>query len=194
MISVIKLGGSLSADPLLKTWLEMLAEHGKGKVVIVPGGGPYADEVRAAQRRWNFDDTIAHRMALLAMEQYGLQLQGINPALAFADSVAAIERAMRDKKVAIWLPSAMTLAAPDISTTWEITSDSLAAWLTKTIHAARLILVKSCNVNAEDSVAELARQGIVDASFEKMVRGAQLKIDVMSKTDLESVREKLIAG
>jgi 5-(aminomethyl)-3-furanmethanol phosphate kinase len=66
MIAVIKLGGSFSADPMLKLWLDTIVEHGNGKVVIVPGGGPYADEVRAAQRCWHFDDAIAHRMALLA--------------------------------------------------------------------------------------------------------------------------------
>ena len=191
---VIKLGGSLSADPLLKAWLDMLAEHGRGKVVIVPGGGAYADEVRTAQRRWNFDDAVAHRMALLAMEQYGLQLQGINPALVAADSVAKIESAMRDKKVAIWLASAMALAAPDISAAWDITSDSLAAWLAKTIRAARLILVKSCSVDANGHFAALARQGIVDAGFEEMVRDARYAIDVVSKTDLESVCERLVTS
>ncbi len=191
MISVVKLGGSLSADPLLRTWLEMLAEHGKGEVVIVPGGGPYADDVRAAQRRWNFDDSVAHRMALLAMDQYGLQLQGINPALVAVDSIQAIERTMSEKQVSIWLPSQTILAAPDVPATWDVTSDSLAAWLAKTIHAARLILVKSCNVNADDSVAELARQGIVDANFESMVRGTPFKIDVVCKADLKFVREKL---
>jgi 5-(aminomethyl)-3-furanmethanol phosphate kinase len=191
MISVIKLGGSLSTDPMLKLWLDMLVEHGSGKVVIVPGGGPYAEAVRQAQGHWRFNDSVAHPMALLAMEQYGLQLQGINPALAIADSIATIERALREKKVAIWLPSAMALAAPEISTTWDVTSDSLAAWLAKMIHAERLILVKSCSVKAEDSVAELARQGIVDASFEMLIRGVEFKIDVVNKTDVEAVKNGL---
>jgi 5-(aminomethyl)-3-furanmethanol phosphate kinase len=191
MISVIKLGGSLSTDPMLKLWLDMLVEHGSGKVVIVPGGGPYAEAVRQAQGHWHFNDSVAHPMALLAMEQYGLQLQGINPALAIADSIATIERALREKKVAIWLPSAMALAAPEISTTWDVTSDSLAAWLAKMIHAERLILVKSCSVKAEDSVAELARQGIVDASFEMLIRGVEFKIDVVNKTDVEAVKNGL---
>jgi 5-(aminomethyl)-3-furanmethanol phosphate kinase len=191
MTWVIKLGGSLSVDPLLKVWLDMLAERGRGKVVIVPGGGAYADEVRTAQRRWSLADAVAHRMALLAMDQFGLQLQGITPGLVTADSLTAIENAMRDKSVPIWLPSAMTSAAPDISASWDITSDSLAAWLTTTMHAAHLMLVKSCSVDAEDGVAELMRHGIVDAGFEQMVRNAQFKIHVVTKTDLESLRERL---
>ncbi len=191
MIWVIKLGGSLSADPLLKEWLDMLAEHGRGKVVIVPGGGPYADEVRAAQRRWGFDDAVAHRMALLAMEQYGMQCRGIASALVTADSAAKIEIALRDEQVAIWLPSVMALSAADISTTWDTTSDSLAAWLAKTIHAERLVLVKSCHVDAEDDVAQLARMGIVDAGFLEMVRDARFTIDVVNKIDVELLRSKL---
>lgn len=169
----------------------MLAEHGRGKVVIVPGGGPYADEVRSAQRRWGFDDAIAHRMALLAMEQYGMQCRGIASALVAADSAAKIEIALRDEQVAIWSPSVMTLAATDISTTWDITSDSLAAWLARALHAQRLILVKSCHVNAEDDVDQLARMGIVDAGFLDIVRDARFAIDVINKTDAGSLRSKL---
>lgn len=192
MIWVIKLGGSLSADPLLRVWLDMLAEHGRGKVVIVPGGGPYADAVRTAQRHWNFDDAVAHRMALLAMQQYGLQFQGTNVALLAADNVEAIENAMRDNKVAVWLPDALTLAASDVSATWDITSDSLAAWLAKMIHAQRLILIKSCHVNVGDDIAQLTRLGIVDTGFENMILNAEFSIDVVTKTDVELVRRQLV--
>ena len=133
-------------------------------------------------------------MALLAMEQYGLQLQGISPALVVADSVVTIESAMRDQKVPIWLPGRMASAASDISATWDITSDSLAAWLAKTIHATRLILVKSCSVDVNSGFAALARRGIVDAGFEETVRDARYEINVVCKTDLASIHERLVTA
>ena len=39
---VVKLGGSLSGAPELKAWLAALA-GAAGRVVLVPGGGPFAD-------------------------------------------------------------------------------------------------------------------------------------------------------
>ena len=43
---VVKIGGSLSHDPALREWLTQLWEVGGGRVVIVPGGGDFADTVR----------------------------------------------------------------------------------------------------------------------------------------------------
>ena len=64
-------------------------------MVLVPGGGPFADAVRAAQPRMGFDDRAAHAMALLAMEQYGCALANLAQGLSLAASVAAIRRVLR---------------------------------------------------------------------------------------------------
>ena len=74
---VVKLGGSLARSEALRGWLAVLARAGRGRAVVVPGGGRYADAVRAEQQRWGFDDSTAHSMALLAMDQYGHQLAAI---------------------------------------------------------------------------------------------------------------------
>ena len=66
-LTVIKLGGSHAFAPQLKDWIGAVAAQA-GRIVLVPGGGPFADAVRDAQARMGFDDGAAHRMALLAME------------------------------------------------------------------------------------------------------------------------------
>src|SRR5262249_61715091 len=68
-------------------------------------------------------------MALLAMEQYGRMLCGLQPGLAPAASLAAIERTRRAGSVPVWMPARLALSRPEIAATWDITSDSLAAWL-----------------------------------------------------------------
>jgi aspartokinase-like uncharacterized kinase len=52
---VVKLGGSFAFSKHLRDWIETLAACA-GRVVIVPGGGPFADAVRLAQPRMGFDD------------------------------------------------------------------------------------------------------------------------------------------
>ena len=193
MICVIKLGGSLSHDHRLANWLEMLAEFGAGRVVIVPGGGPYADAVRAQQQRWKFSDEHAHRMAVLAMNQFALQLQGINPQFLLAATPSEISHIMANNRIAIWLPSIMALGAPGIAMNWDITSDSFAAWLARILQADRLVLVKSCPIPASATSDELATLNIVDRGFVKMTADAAYAIQVVAVSDLDRVRRQLIA-
>lgn len=161
---MVKLGGSLAESAALRTWLDVLA-GGEDTVVIVPGGGPFADQVRIMQRHWAFDDATAHRLALLAMEQYGLMLTALHPALRPASTRAEIARIRRDALVPVWMPTRMALGRLEIPESWDITSDSLAAWLAGMLKAARVVLIKSVEAPENITAADLAERGIVDPLF-----------------------------
>jgi dihydroneopterin aldolase len=171
-LAVVKLGGSHAFSPHLTDWLAALARCA-GRVVVVPGGKPFSDTVRAAQPRIGFDDRAAHHMALLAMTQYGCALASLHPGYVLAESLAAIRRARRDRQVAIWSPVRMALRATDVAASWEVTSDSLAAWLAGRLGAGRLLLVKHI-APPEHAVSaeELVAQGIVDPAFPAMMGSA----------------------
>src|SRR5947209_141724 len=68
---IVKLGGSLARERQFARWIEALRRCKSG-VIVVPGGGPFADCVRDAQGYMRLSDAAAHRMALLAMEQYAI--------------------------------------------------------------------------------------------------------------------------
>ncbi len=191
MTCIVKIGGSLCDDLRLEAWLEMLVEFGVGKVMVVPGGGPYADVVRIQQKRWKFSDSIAHSLAVRAMDQFALQLAGINTRLVLAATLTALNDALSKRNVAVWLPSEIVLAARDIAQTWEVTSDSLAAWLARELYADRLILIKSCLVPEGANFENMSKLGILDEGFLTMVSGAKFPVDVVSVTDLERVRNIL---
>src|SRR5688500_9035310 len=122
MVWVLKLGGSLFKAAELSAWLAALAEVGAGQVVIVPGGGPFADQVRSAQQRWDFDDATAHRMAVLAMEQYGLMLAGLEPRLTPAAAAAALLQGLERGKAMLWLPARMLADHPELPAAWDLSS------------------------------------------------------------------------
>jgi aspartokinase-like uncharacterized kinase len=172
---IVKLGGSQAFSQHLAAWLDALA-HAAGRVVVVPGGGPFADAVRAAQQTIGFDDRAAHRMALLAMEQFGCALAGLRPSLRLAQSAAAIRATLRAGAVPVWAPTRMVLAAKDVPWSWDVTSDSLAAWLAGALGAKLLLLVKSVAVPpAPVGAADLVARGIVDPCFARFLEasGAQ---------------------
>lgn len=164
MVHVIKLGGSFHASPRLDEWLAALAQAG-GRVVLVPGGGPFADQVRQAQQDLGFSDAVAHRMALLAMAQFGLLLcdraPGLEPAASRQDMAAILARG----RTPVWLPETLCLGHPDIPESWDVTSDSLALWLAGELDARGLGLVKQAPPDWAEDMALLVRSGQVDPAF-----------------------------
>jgi len=69
---VIKIGGSLieSARELVRA-LHRYALDEEERILIVPGGGVFADAVRTASDVHDISDEACHWMAVLAMDQYG---------------------------------------------------------------------------------------------------------------------------
>ncbi|MDF3838215.1 aspartate kinase [Cupriavidus basilensis] len=188
---VVKIGGSLGRDPLLRDWLRELAAFGGGRVVVVPGGGGFADAVRESQAQWGFDDLVAHNMAVLAMVQYGLMLQGLCPGLKVAASDDAIRAVLRDGGVAVWTPFGLLRKEPDALASWDATSDSIAAWLANRLGARRLVLVKSCPVEPGMTLAQYADAGVVDRHFCHYTRAAAYPVALLQKDEPQRLRELL---
>lgn len=164
---VLKLGGSLYRSPSLPDWLAMLARQ-QG-LVLVPGGGPFADQVREAQRRWGFADACGHRMALLAMAQYGQMIAALQPGLVAVSERSELDTALARGETPVCLPGPL-LDGDGLPRDWSVSSDTLALWLARKLGARALILVKSVPPERQATGArELARAGIIDAAFASMM-------------------------
>jgi len=179
---VVKLGGSLSQSGTLIKCLNSIEKNYQGRaVVIVPGGGAFADQVRVAQQRWQFDDKTAHSMATLAMQQMALLIKGLKGNFAIAGSAADIRTQLHQQKTVIWSPDIVELDNAGIQASWDITSDSLAAWLATVLVATELILVKSSMIDGSLGLQQLAKQNIIDKGFCDFVRQATFKIQVINQ-------------
>ena len=177
---VVKIGGSLEQSGDLYHCLSGIVHHYPDRLVIVPGGGRFADQIRGAQRRWRFDDAVAHEMAILAMQQMALLFKALQPRLHLASSVAAMQRELEAGQIGVWSPEVEVLNAAGIAASWDVTSDSLAAWLAAELDAEELRLVKSITVPAVWDVGTLSAQGIVDKAFARFTRNASYKIIFMN--------------
>jgi 5-(aminomethyl)-3-furanmethanol phosphate kinase len=189
---VVKLGGSLGTDPLLPQWLALLAQLGGGRVTIVAGGGGFADEARRLQSHWQFDDLAAHNMAVLAMAQTAYQLHALNPALQLAPRKTDIHRVLHSGHTALWLPFELQRDAPDASTHWGHTADSIALDLARKLNAERLVVVKSCPIDPALSLAQLGRSGVLDERFATLSESAEFPIKLLHKADLAGMRALLL--
>lgn len=189
---VVKIGGSLCADPVLPQWLDLLTRIGGGRVTIVCGGGGFADEVRRAQAHWQFDDLAAHNMAVLAMAQTAYQFHALNPALRLAERRSDIPDLLHQGKTALWLPLELRRDAPDDRTHWDATSDTIALDLARHLNAERLVIVKSCAIDPRLTLAELSDAGVVDPLFADLAGDAAFPITLLHKSELALMRGLLL--
>ncbi|RWN31556.1 (5-formylfuran-3-yl)methyl phosphate synthase [Mesorhizobium sp.] len=167
--TIVKLGGSTARTAEMENWIAALAGS-KLPIVIVPGGGQFADQVRESQIYMDFSDTAAHAMAILAMEQFGQVILDRHERLVPARSLDEMVRALDEGKVPVWLPSSLALPAPDIPASWDMTSDSLAAWLAGKLGAKALLLIKQTGAFfGSDTIDNLTARGIVDAGLAAML-------------------------
>lgn len=184
---VAKLGGSTAGCIEMEQWIAVLASAAL-PLVVVPGGGPFADQVRLSQKQMHFSEAAAHEMAILAMDQFGIVIAERHPRFQPARSLYELEAILAEGGVPVWLPSQMTRTA-DIVQSWDVTSDSLAAWLCRQIGSRHLLLCKQVDPEAQDLPA-LVDNGVVDAMLPELL-GEETSLYIAGPSSLRSQLECL---
>ncbi|RLF22810.1 MAG: hypothetical protein DRJ68_00955 [Thermoprotei archaeon] len=140
---VIKIGGSMYGHVEgLRALCRCLSSWLKGRSCLVtPGGGPFADAVRLAQKAYGFSDDVAHEMALLAVDQYGLMLSDLIEGSIAVRSIADAKRFVH-AFIPIILPSCIVNSLDMLEHSWRAASDCIAAAIAKACNAKKLVLVK----------------------------------------------------
>ena len=139
MLTVVKVGGGLgrgAGDDALRALCTALGGLGeRHPLLVVPGGAWFADAVREADRRFALPATTSHRMAVLGMEQFGWLLSELIPGAERSAEARAVAG-----RTTVLLPGALALGR--LPASWQVTSDSIAAWVAGEAGAGRLVLVK----------------------------------------------------
>jgi 5-(aminomethyl)-3-furanmethanol phosphate kinase len=193
VLTVVKIGGGLGDDALpgLCAALGELGE--RHRLLVVPGGAGFADAVREADRRFGLDADTAHRMAILGMEQFGWLLSDLIPG---AERCADLALAGTGP-TKVLLPAGLRLEG--LPASWQVTSDSIAAWVAERVGAERLALVKAVDDlhgRASLSVAELAalHSDVVDEFLPTVLEGARFETWVFGGRDPARLAELLERG
>lgn len=191
---VVKLGGSVIRSGTLPAWLGAIAGSPE-PLIVVPGGGALADEVRDCQSELGFGDTIAHRMALLAMDQLAWAVAGMRPGFAVGATEEELQGALDLGQVAVWAPYAAIADRTDIENSWRLTSDSLALWLAGRLSAPRCYLIKSIARQGTRLGAEgLAGEGVVDTAFPAMLKDSGVACFLLGRDDRHAFAAALAAN
>ncbi len=159
--TVVKLGGGLLADvgcfDNALAAIRAAADSPSCRLLIVPGGGPFADTVRDVDRRLGLSDAAAHWMAVMAMDQYAHVIAGRLRGAVIVEGPSEIAAARTGRRLPVLAPSRWLRETDPLPHSWDVTSDSIAAWVAGRVGARRLVLLKPPGMQAD------AEGGPVDA-------------------------------
>ena len=175
--AVVKVGGSLLRDPSAhERTINAIADAASlCRLAIVPGGGPFADLVRLLDGAMSLGDDAAHWMAIRAMDAHAEILASRLAAAKLVESPADVSTALSTRQLPVLLSSRWLHERDPLPHSWEVTSDSIAAWVAGELGAAKLVLLKP--VSGE--VAALADPHFAHA-LPETVRAVAIGVDELS--------------
>jgi len=171
-LAVVKVGGSLFDWPELPHRLATFLDARRTivpweRTVLIAGGGPAVDVVRALDRIHELGDERAHQLALHALDLTAILLAALVPGSVVVDRIESLDDAWDARSIPILSPRvsinkfARTGRAP-LPASWDVTSDTIAARIAEALDADCLILVKSAPLPATATRRDAARLGLVD--------------------------------
>lgn len=140
---VVKVGGSLALYPeKLRDLCTKLTEISqKHKLIIVPGGGEFADVVRILDTRFSLSCGASHKMAILGMDQYGFLLSDLMHDSVAVNTLEEIDFSLEHRKLPIFFPSNLLLKEDQLENSWNVTSDAIALYIAKKLGTPKVLLI-----------------------------------------------------
>jgi aspartokinase-like uncharacterized kinase len=169
-LTVVKVGGAVVRDaPTLAHVLASLTRLAERRpLLVIPGGGAFADTVRQAQAQLAFSDDAAHWMALLAMDQVAEVLAEMLPGAALVRDMGEITAALECGLTPVLAPAQWMRATDSFPHSWDVTSDSVAAFVAGALDATALVLVKRRDGHVAE-LTDLAFQDVVPRALRVIV-------------------------
>ncbi len=140
-VTVLKIGGSLATQPSkLRSLCDVLSKLSQNfHLLVVPGGGEFADVIREIDARFSLSCWASHRMSILGQDQYGLMLKDLITDSVVTDKLPDGELPLGE--VHIFLPSRLFFEEDPLENSWDVTSDSISAYIAARIKADKVLFV-----------------------------------------------------
>jgi aspartokinase-like uncharacterized kinase len=178
-LAAVKLGGGISADAtaLAAAVAAIASAAAAHSLIVLPGGGPFADAVRTFDAGSGLSPDAAHWMAILAMDQYAFAIADKLEGSALVYDPDGVRTALAEGRVPVLAPFRWMYAADVLPHSWNVTSDSIAAFLAGALDAEVLVLLKPV-------AGEL--EALVDPAF-CTVRPAGLRVTALGPHELDQL-------
>src|SRR5262249_6550694 len=152
-VTIVKVGGSLLDWAELPARLIRFLEHRRRsepgiRSALLCGGGAFVDSIRRLDRIHHLGDYAAHRLAIQAMDLASTVLLCILPGALGVDRVRALDEDWSPDDIPLLVPSVIfdeleSRQSSPLPHSWDVTSDTIAAWIAGELRARSLVLLKS---------------------------------------------------
>jgi len=102
--------------------------------------------------RWRLSDDTAHWMAVLGMDQYAHLIAERLACSTLVTNLREAAMALDAGRVPVLAPSQWLRRADPLPHSWDVTSDSIAAWVAGAVGARQLVLIKPAGAGGADLV------------------------------------------
>ncbi len=146
---IVKIGGKIlenkrNIDTTIKQFNFLIDSNRLQKIIIIPGGGSYANFVRILYNKLKIGDDLAHWMAIYAMNLNGISLSK-DYGLKCVEDIAKFQKFLEninEKAIKIFLPFNFLRDFDDLPHSWSVTSDSLTIYLASILKLNHCFLIK----------------------------------------------------
>ena len=209
-MSVVKLGGSLFKEgrSILRFLRDFAAEQGLS-IVVVPGGGPFADFIRKISSSAGISEESSHWMSILAMHQYAFFLtDGVKvPLVERLEEISHTERITEKASEGtcfVFLPFNLLREEDELKHSWDVSSDTIAAFVAKKLGERKIIKITDVDgiyddkgriiqkIHARDMIKR-GFLGCVDAELPRFLAENKMRCIIVNGKRRERL-EKVLLG
>ncbi|MFX0082968.1 MAG: hypothetical protein ACFE94_14560 [Candidatus Hodarchaeota archaeon] len=143
--ALFKIGGSILEDfENLNSTITQLSQLFEDdviqRIILIPGGGSFANFIRKVYSELKFTDELAHWMSIISMNYNGLELSKKFPKLEIFEDYDKLKEI--GKNFCIFLPYQFLKENDKLPHSWDVTSDSITLFLAKKIGLNECFLIK----------------------------------------------------
>ena len=171
---VIKIGGSLFP----KHAIELTKNLKNTKTLIITGGGEFANTIRKYDKSEKFSNDITHQTAIECMDIISKLL---NDKFTFTQTINNLQeanQATQNNKIPILLCSEFLKDKDPFEHSWNVTSDSIAAYISQLLNAKLLIATNVNGIYTRQPTVEGAKF-INEIDAKKLLTFKETSIDLM---------------
>jgi aspartokinase-like uncharacterized kinase len=177
--AIFKIGGTLLENPIyLKNtftqFLRLIQENRIKTIILIPGGGSYANFIREIDIRLNIGDTLAHWMAIFAMNYNGYIIKQQYSSITLTEEIEELKTA--DRTISLFLPFNYLKKNDFLPHSWDVTSDSITLYIAHKLGLKECFLIKDVD-GIIDENGEVIQNLTSSLYFQLKKSGKLAKID-----------------
>jgi len=142
---IVKIGGKIlenkeNLESTIAQFKHICENNIVQKIIIIPGGGTYANFVRRIDEKISIGDELSHWMAIFAMNCNGIELSQKYNDIKYFDNIRELKKS--NERIVIFLPYDFINQRDELLHTWDVTSDSIALYIAQHLGFKACFLIK----------------------------------------------------